>query len=124
MNSTASFTLLLSSAVTQLPILVVAVVGIVFSLMKRRQAPQAALWAILGFGLTLALCIFVPTVQTIIQLWVMEGDSPAQRASVFAGLGILWSLLRAISYLLLLVAVFVGRSAHHQPPHLPARQGI
>jgi hypothetical protein len=46
-----------------------------------------------------------------VQEWMTQSHAPmAERTTVFAGLGFLWSVLRAVSYGLLLVAVFAGRS--------------
>jgi hypothetical protein len=111
MNSTQSLVMFFSSALAQSPIFFVALAGCVITFQKWRQAPRAALWAMLGFGLALALCLIVPLVQTLVQSWAMRGEHANQGAYVLTGLGLFWSLLRAVSYAFLLVAVFAGRSA-------------
>jgi hypothetical protein len=69
------------------------------------------MWALLGFGLTTILCFAIPVAQAGVQEWMKQSGWPmAERTSVFAGLGFLWSVLRAVTYALLLVAVFAGRS--------------
>ena len=102
--------MLLSSFATQLPIFLVCLVAGVVILAKWKQASRGSIWALLGFGLALILCIVIPVVQTSVQLWVMRGFGVADRTAVFMGLSILWSVLRGITYALLLVAVFAGRS--------------
>jgi hypothetical protein len=69
------------------------------------------MWALLGFGLATILCFAMPLAQVGLQKWMTQsGGTVAERAPVFAALGFLWSVLRAVTYALLLVAVFAGRS--------------
>jgi hypothetical protein len=110
MNNMQQITMLLSTLATQLPVLVVCMVASVVVLVRWKEGSRGSLWALLGFGLALMLCIVVPVVQTTVQRWVMQSGDVARRASVFTGLSILWSVLRASTYALLLVAVFAGRS--------------
>jgi len=50
-----------------------------------------------------------------VQDWVRHsGYTTSESASVMAGISMVWSVLRAISYGLLLIAVFAGRST--SPP--------
>jgi len=80
---------------------------------RRNELSTASSWALMGFGLSVLLCILIPIAQTLVQNWAMEsGRSMAQRASVFTMLAVVWSLLRAISYGLLLMAVCVRRPAN------------
>ena len=110
MSDMQQITMLLSTLAIQLPTLIVCLVGSVVVLIRWKEAPRGSLWALLGFGLALMLCIVVPVVQTTVQRWVMASGDVARRASVFGGLSILWSVLRATTYALLLAAVFAGRS--------------
>ena len=74
-----------------------------------------AVWALLGFGLAAVLCFAVPVVQTAVQEWVRHtGRTTVGSASVMAGISMVWSALRAVTYALLLIAVFAGRST--SPP--------
>ena len=43
-----------------------------------------------------------------------SGHTTVEGASIMAGISIVWSFLRAVSYALLLIAVFAGRSS--SPP--------
>ena len=111
MNNTDQIELLLSMLAIQLPTLLVCFVAGVVILGRWKEASKGAMWALLGFGLTTILCIAIPVTQAVVQDWLKQSHwTIAERASVFAGLGFLWSALRAISYALLLVAVFAGRS--------------
>jgi hypothetical protein len=112
MNSSdnAQLTALLSLFVAQLPILIVCVLGCLVVVAKKNDLGGATLWALAGFGLSIALCVLIPIVQMAVQKWAAEGGvSMAQRASVFTILAIVWSVLRAVSYALLLAAILAGR---------------
>jgi hypothetical protein len=111
MNNADQIKMLLSMLVVQLPTLFVCFVAGVVILGRWKHAPKGAMWALLGFGLTVILCIVIPVAQTGVQEWMTRnGGTMSERASVLAGLGFLWSVLRAVTYALLLVAVFAGRS--------------
>lgn len=103
--------LLFSMFAIELPILLVCFVACVVILARWNEASRGAMWALLGFGLTTILCIAIPVSQAGVQELMKQGSwTAAERASVFAGLGFLWSVLRAVTYALLLAAVFAGRS--------------
>ena len=111
-NNSAHVTTLLSLFAVQLPILLVSVLGCLVVGMKRSELSTASLWALMGFGLSVLLCVLIPLAQTLVQNWVIEsGQSMAQRGSVFTILAVVWSLLRAASYGLLLMAIIAGRTA-------------
>jgi hypothetical protein len=115
MNNTDQIKLLLTTFAIQLPTLLVCFVAGVVILGRWKQASKASIWALLGFGLTAVLCFAVPVAQTAVQDWVRHsGHTMADGASVMAGISIVWSVLRAVTYALLLVAVFAGRST--SPP--------
>jgi hypothetical protein len=115
MNNTDQLQMLLSSLAMQVPSLLVCLVACVLILTRWKQTHGSSMWALLGFGLALILCILIPVVQTGVQSWVMHSGDVAHRAYIFTGLGVLWSVLRAVSYALLLAAVFAGRSASPPP---------
>ena len=115
-NDNAQLTALLSMFVGQLPILIISLLGCVVIMARKNELGGAASWALMGFGLSIVLCILIPLAQTFVQKWVLEGGTGvAQRASVFTVLGLVWSVLRAVSYGLLLMALITGRT--------PMRQG-
>ena len=111
MNDTDQFKMLLSMFATQLPTLLVCFVAGVVILGKWKEGSSGSKWALMGFGLTLILCFAIPIGQTAVRTWaIRSGVAMAERTSVLAGLGFLWSVLRAVTYALLLAAVFAGRS--------------
>jgi hypothetical protein len=111
MNNTDQIELLLSTFAIQLPTLLVCFVAGVVILGRWKQGSNGSMWALLGFGLAAVLCFAVPVVQTAVQQWVRHsGHTTAESASVMAGVSFVWSVLRAVTYALLLIAVFAGRS--------------
>ena len=111
-NDSAQLTALLSLFAAQLPILLVSVLGCLIVGVRRNELSTASSWALMGFGLSVLLCVLIPVTQMLVQNWAMDsGRSMAQRASVFTVLAVVWSLLRAASYALLLMAVVAGRTA-------------
>ena len=117
MNTDATLlTFWLGQYLVQLPELLVAMVGCGVVLVRRHRAPQASTWALLGFGLALALGLLIPVGQVMSQRWMMEsGDTRVQIGYVLTGVSLLWNGLHAVVYALLLVAVSMGR-----PTPLPA----
>jgi hypothetical protein len=115
MNNTDQIKLLLSMFAIQLPTLIVCFVAGVVILGRWKQGSKGSMWALLGFGLAAVLCFAVPVAQTAVQDWVRHsGYTTLESASVMAGISFVWSVLRAVSYALLLIAVFAGRST--SPP--------
>jgi len=75
------------------------------------ESSISSMWALLGFGLAAVLCFAVPVAQTAVQDWVRHsGYTTSGSASVMAGISMVWSVLRAVTYAFLLIAVFAGRS--------------
>jgi len=91
------------------PTLIVCLVAGFVILIRWQQAPRAALWALLGFGLILVLCFAIPIIHAAIQPWVFQNGNASQRVWVFSVLTVFWSVLHALGYVFLLVAVFAGR---------------
>ena len=111
MNNTDQIKLLLSMFAIQLPTLIVCFVAGVVILGRWKQGSKGSMWALLGFGLAAFLCFAVPVAQTAVQEWVRHsGYTTLESASVMAGISIVWSVLRAVTYALLLIAV---RSEEH-----------
>ena len=115
MNNNDQIKLFLSMFAIQLPTLLVCFVAGVVILGRWKHGSRGSLWALLGFGLAAVLCFAVPVAQTVVQDWVRHGGyTTFESASVMAGISIVWSVLRAVTYALLLIAVFAGRST--SPP--------
>ena len=111
MNNTDQIKLLLSMFTIQLPTLLVCFVAIVLILGRWKEGSKGSMWALLGFALAAVLCFAVPVAQTVVQDWVSHsGHTTIEGASVMAGISMVWSVLRAVTYALLLMALFAGRS--------------
>jgi uncharacterized integral membrane protein len=115
MNNTDQIKLFLSMFAIQLPTLLVCFVAGVVILGRWKEGSKGSMWALFGFGLAAVLCFAIPVAQTAVQDWVRHsGYSTSERVSVMAGISIVWSVLRAVTYAFLLIAVFAGRST--SPP--------
>jgi hypothetical protein len=115
MNNTDQIKLLLSMFAIQLPTLLVCFVAGIVILARWKEGSKGSMWALLGFGLAAVLCFAVPVSQSAAQDWVRHsGHTTVESASIMAGISIVWSVLRAVTYALLLTAVFAGRST--SPP--------
>ena len=111
MSSTVQIQMLVSTFAMQLPSLLVCLAACVVVVVKWQQGSRGSIWALLGFGLALIICVAIPIVQSVVQPWIMQSsETMSQRAAILSSLSVLWSLLRAVTYGLLLVAVFAGRS--------------
>ena len=100
----------LSMFAMSLPTLVVCLVATVVILTRWRQAPGGALWALLGFGLALFLCFAMPLGQTVLRQWVFQSGETQSRIWAFTAFSVVLSVLHAVIYVFLLVAIFAGRS--------------
>jgi len=110
MNNTDQIKLFLSMFAIQLPTLLVCFVAGVVILGRWKEGSKGSMWALLGFGLAAVLCFAVPVAQTAVQDWVRHsGYTTSESVSVMAGISIVWSVLRAVTYAFLLIAVFAGR---------------
>ena len=102
----------LTTVLMHLPVVLISLGAIVIAMMRWRQAPQASLFCLLGFGIILCLSVGMPFVQYFL---IMGPGRPAMGAAGtwMSALGVFWSGLVAVAYVLLTVAVFAGRS---KPP--------
>jgi len=111
MNNADQIGLSLSMFAIQLPTLLVCFVAGVVILGKWKQGSKGSMWALLGFGLAAVLCFAVPIAQTAVQQWIRQsGHTTLESAWIMTGVSFVWSVLRAVTYALLLIAVFAGRS--------------
>jgi hypothetical protein len=106
----AQLTQLVSVFVGQLPVLIISLLGCVVIMARKNELGAAWSWALMGFGLSILLCVLIPLGQTLVQKWALDGGvSMTQRASVYTMLALVWSILRAVSFGLLLMAIVTGR---------------
>jgi hypothetical protein len=123
-SSVGQLTLLFSMFAYELPMLLVCVIAIGLLLTRRQQRSPALPWALMGFGLALFLCFALPIGQWAMQNWIMSsGAAASSRASVYGVVSIFWSILHALSYGLLAIAILVGSSQRHSgsSASLPSR---
>lgn len=103
--------MLFSQVVYHLPVFVVCVIGGVMLLGRRPQLGVGATWALAGVGLKLALCVIQPIVTTALQVWLIHGQNrPQQAGLIFSVMSILWAIMHAASYALVLAGVLAVRN--------------
>ncbi len=105
---TPNYSVAFSMFLMQLPTFFVCVAGLIVVVASWKKSPSGSLWAALGFGVALALCFAVPLGQQIL-VRLMEDTEPISRAKASSALGLFWSIWRALTYGLLLIAVYAGR---------------
>jgi hypothetical protein len=113
MGDTITIKIFLSSFAMQLPTLIVSLIALVVILIKRQQASRAAPWALLGFGLTLILCLLVPLFNALTQHWIYTHGGVnilKTHGGLFSAFSIFCSIIHAFTYGCLLIAIFYGRS--------------
>jgi len=113
----------ITSLMTQLPILVVGVLGLIAILSQRKRIGNASHWAIMGILLAMVVSVLPILCQDEISKHFLFGAPPEQQFAVMAYFAVVWSILRAISYVLLLVAFFVGRNPTMNTPPPPQAPG-
>jgi hypothetical protein len=99
----------LKAQIFHLPIVMISLAAIVIALVKWRQAPSAALFCLLGFGIIFCLS----TVMPMLQFFLIAGPGRSASGGVNAwvsAISVVWSLMAAVAYVLLAMAIFAGRS--------------
>ena len=110
--STSPIHILVGNIAIQSPILLVCIAAIVVTILRWNDATRGSVWAVLGFGLACALCLIIPVAQMLTQQWMMRaGHKPEDVATVYQIQAVVWAILRAMSYVFLVLAVFAGRSS-------------
>ena len=103
--------LFFQSLAYQIPVLLVSLVACIVTILNWHLSPRASMFSLLGFGCLLAICFLAPLSQSLVQYsFAHDGSGVRTMGSVYAGLGAFWSILRAVSYGLILAAVYAGRS--------------
>src|SRR5262245_41043283 len=111
MSSVNQLGIFLTMFVNQLPILLVCLVAIGLVFTRWKQQSPARSWALMGFGLALILCLAIPVAQLVVQNWIVTGGTDgAHRATILSVISFFCSVLRAVSYGLLAMAIFIGQS--------------
>lgn len=103
---------------TELPSILTLIGSIVVAVVLWRRAPSASLYVGLACGLSLVLLILYPVAWQVVR-HVAEGDPQTVRRINIA-FAVFWSVVRSISTILLVVAVYVGRErVRVSPPSQP-----
>jgi len=97
----------LDQLVIQSPVLVVYIVGLVFSLMCLRRYPKPALLTLIAMALLLCISIVSPFANYY--LVMVHTSNGASLRWLFSGFHFTLSLFHALGLGLLLTAAFVGR---------------
>jgi hypothetical protein len=110
MNNADEIKTFFSTFAVYLPRVTICLVACIVIVAKWREARGGAIWALLGFGLALILCFVMPVGQSILQNWVLQSGYRETRMWAFSAFGMIGSVLQAVIYIFLLVAIFAGRS--------------
>lgn len=102
---------ILGSLATQLPVLAVMIGGIIFAVSNWQKHPRVSRLTAIALGVLVALNV----VGTILAFWLpitvyRESNSGAALGLTLAIIGFVESLVAAGAWVLLLIAVFKGRS--------------
>lgn len=112
MDLFASLTVILSGLVGQLPVILVSLLGVVVSLVRRRDAPTAAGWTLAASLASLFIALAVPVTRQLALEYGQRSALPAASIGViFGALGFFWACLHAATVGLFLVGAFAGRGA-------------
>lgn len=104
---------------TQLPVILVCLVGLLVTLSQWNRGGSASLWALLGFALGLSASVLPALSHAAISRYLLSD----QRYYVMNLIAICWAIVRATSYALLLVAIFAGRNQNTSAPFTPQAPG-
>lgn len=96
-----------TNMLSQLPTVILCVVGIVLLARRRAVAPHAANWAIAGFGCTAGGALLSPIFTGLLMLFFLKGELPSATMTLVMSLsGMLLSGLQIAGYGLFLYAFF------------------
>lgn len=117
MSTTFPVAVYLSIFAMHVPMILVCIAAVAVIIARWRQAPNASLWALAGFGLALAMSIAAPLVQVLLQAWLTRAGTGeySSRAWAFSAFGVVISILNAVVYALLLAAIYAGRPRSGAP---------
>ncbi len=98
---------ILSSLAIHAPVLVVWLVGIALALESLERQPRVARLVLISLGILVVQTLIWTPLSTLLPLLLQRRDvSAAQMAAYFSALGFLNSLIAAVAWALLLVALF------------------
>ena len=105
----------------QIPLYLIYLVGIIVALVYLKRHPRVSFLTIISIGISLLAGIIVTVVQVLLPSYLIRQGSSAQSLGYyFFGLGIISNLIHVVTFGLLLIAIFTGRSARPNfPPPAP-----
>jgi hypothetical protein len=118
MNQVFNPSVLMFSLASQLPMLVVCVLGLVLALMQVRRTPRIALLVVAGLALLLLATLIQPVVQPVVQNLAVQraavmrgrfGSPPSSYWMLSAAMSALFSAARAVGIALIAYAAFLDR---------------
>ena len=130
--SNSALTPLWGMLITQLPLLLTYLVGILIAIVRLPRHPRPATFVLIGCALLLASTV----VSMLVQLWVFQNRSAsvASTGQILLAVNVVLAFVRAGAFVLLIVAAFVARepqgaafpvgdAAQGGPPPLAQRFG-
>lgn len=99
----------LRQLVTEVPLIIVCIGCIVAAFVFWQRAPSASLYVVLACGFTLLLLIAYPAAW-----WCARALGAQTESAVGMAFSVGWSVARAISTILLVVAAYAGRKNSHE----------
>ena len=110
MDNTNNINEILKGVLVELPLIVTCLAGIVVARTFWQRTPSASKYLIVACTISLGACVLYPV--SIQVFWVMLKNSDHQTVDIASNVfAAVWSILRSVSYILLMVAVYVGRKS-------------
>lgn len=119
--SSSTFSQIFTSYLSNLPTLIAYLVACVIVIIKWRQAGgTVSLWALLAFGLSLAMAVIMPLVYASIQSGRGGATDMTSIATIYRLLGWAQSFLRTLIVVFFLLAIYSGRAPRAAQTAWPA----
>jgi hypothetical protein len=108
MSSNSAFTPWFGILLSQMPLILAYLIGIVVAVVRLPRNPRPAALVLIGCALLLASSV----VSSLVQAWVFSSGSSAvsARAQVLVSVNIAITFVRAGGFVLLIIAAFVART--------------
>jgi hypothetical protein len=115
MDSKQILYVLLGNLVTQIPVIILLIIGIILSFVKWSKHPKVAKFSLGGLGvLVLAILINLGLSFLRIQLPLMLDGNYQLIGYINVGISFIENLIWTFGLALLIVAVWAGRSKNHE----------
>ena len=104
-NSLNSVFMLLGPLLTQSPLWIVWIIGIIIAIRRWHQCPRASVLTLIS----IAMLFFISVVTTVVYRLIPRFMDPGEIGVAFMIVGVVAAFVHAIAWACLLVAVFTGR---------------